>query len=210
MGTHHANNQTNHLEFGAPFREKGVRPVPRSNGIFSSKQELARILRDRSLRFILRDLRIPCLSENFADLCGNKSVRQSEVADGEDVWVRKGANLWSRRAPSQVLRLLAPDEPLPPMKMTRLAHHDTLLCGVPLRVGNPSFEGDLHCHEPHLTSHARMMSRLEDGIFRNGGRQARILPLQCRQHPRGATLSPPVPFAVPPSSLRSCEKVLGK
>lgn len=184
MGAHHANNQTNHLEFGAPFREKGVRPVPRSNGIFASKQELARILRGRSLRFILRDLRIPRLSENFADLCGNKSVRQSEVA--------------------------TPDKPLPPMKMTRLAQHDTLLCGVPLRVGNPSFKGDLHCHEPHRTSHARMMSRLEDGIFRNGGRQARVLPLQCRQHPRGATLSPPVPFAVPPPSLRSCEKVLGK
>lgn len=93
------------------------------------------------------------------------------------------------------------------MKMTRLAQHDTLLCGVPLRVGNPSFKGDLHCHEPHRTSHARMMSRLEDGIFLNGGRQARVLPLQCRQHPRGATLSPPVPFAVPPPSLRSCEKV---
>jgi hypothetical protein len=210
MGAHHANNQTNHLEFGAPFREKGVRPVPRSNGIFASKQELARILRGCSLRFILRDLRIPRLSENFVDLCENKSVRQSEVANGEEVWVRKGANLWSRRAPSQVLRLLAPDEPLPPMKMTRLAQHDTLLCGVPLRVGNPSFKGDLHCHEPHRTSHARMMSRLEDGIFRNGGRQARVLPLQCRQHPRGATLSPPVPFAVPPPSLRSCEKVLGK
>lgn len=77
------------LGVGCSFLREGRLPGGRDD-TFTSEQELTCFLRRRCLRFIRHDLHVPRLSEQFAELSGKRSVRQSGVADNEDVRGKKG------------------------------------------------------------------------------------------------------------------------
>jgi hypothetical protein len=162
MGTHHVDNQTKLLEFGTSFREKGVHQASRIDGTYTSEQELVCFLCCHRLCVVHHDLLITCLSEHFVELYRDRSARQSGVENDEDVRGKKGTDLQTCHAPSRVVSPIAPYEPPPPVRMTRLAQQDTSPHGVPPQVGNPCPEGNPHPHELYRTLRTRTASRLEN------------------------------------------------